>query len=52
MDPTELTITGHLDGFCLRFGAEVVAVFKTWDEVVDAYNVALAAAKRVARLAA
>lgn len=36
----ELEATGHLDGYCIRNGGEVVGVFRTWGEAVDALKAA------------
>jgi hypothetical protein len=33
---TPLTVTAHLDGFALRFGSEVLGVFRTLSEAGQA----------------
>lgn len=38
------TLTAHPDGFCLRFGAEVIAVFPTLARATAALAAARAAA--------
>lgn len=43
MPPAVLTLTGHVNGVALRFGAEVVADFATWDEARAAYQAAITA---------
>jgi hypothetical protein len=37
-----LEITGHIDGYALRLGGEVVATYPDWDAVAKAYGAAIA----------
>ena len=37
-----LEITGHLDGYALRLGGEVVATYPDWDAAAKAYGAAIA----------
>ena len=45
----EPQLTGHLDGVCLRYGDEVIAVFPTLAQAVAALGAARAALSRIPR---